>query len=174
MIALKLLVKFVKVLNSETSSASLAAAVVLGLFLGFVPILTLQGILAVLVVLFFRVNIAAAFLGFAVFKLSGLALAPAFHALGAALLEAPGLFGFWSWAVHAPLLSLCNLNHSVTLGGTLAAFVLAAPVFFVVRALVNQYRDRFNEWFVGLGFVTAFRGSKLYRLYLWIDSPFGT
>ncbi len=173
MIALKLLVKFVKVLNSETASASLAAAVVLGMFLGLVPILTLQGIAAVLVLLFFRVNIAAALLGLAVFKLLGLALGGTFHGIGASLLEKESLAGFWTWITNAPLLSLCALNHTITLGGTLAALALAAPVFLAAKFLVDQYRERFNEWFSQLGVVTAFRGSKLYRLYLWLDSPFG-
>ena len=173
MFVLKLLVKLVKVLNSETSAASLAAAVTLGMVLGLVPLFTLQAAVAVLVLLFFRVNIAAALLGMGLFKLAGLALGGTFHSIGAALLEKPSLFGFWTGVVNAPLLSFANLNHSVTLGATLAAVVLALPVFLLAKALVSQYRSRFNEWFTQLGFVSAFRGSKIYQLYLWLDSPFG-
>jgi len=173
MIVFRLLVKFVKVLNSETSAASLAAAAVLGMVLGLVPLLTLQAMLALLVVMFFRVNIAATFLGLAVFKLAGLALGGTFHSIGAALLENESLFGFWTWMYNAPLLSLCATNHSVTLGATIAAIVLAAPVFLGAKFLVNAYRERFNEWFAQLGIVAAFRSSKLYQLYVWLDSPFG-
>lgn len=174
MIVFKLLVKFVKVLNSETAAASLAAAAVLGMVLGLVPILTLLPMAAIVVLLFFRVNIAAALLGMAVFKLSSLALGGFFNSIGVALLENESLFGFWTWMYNAPLLSLCNANHSATLGATLTALALALPVFVVAKFLVNQYREKFNEWFSQLGIVTAFRGSKLYRLYEWIDSPFGT
>jgi uncharacterized protein (TIGR03546 family) len=172
-IALKFLVKFVKVLNSETSAGSLAAAIVLGMVLGLVPFLTLQALLALLVVLFFRVNIAAALLGFALFKLASLPLGSFFHAVGSGLLEKESLFGFWTWMYNAPLLSLMNTNHSVTLGATLVAFFLAPLLFLLSKLLINQYRERFNEWFAQLGIVTAFRGSKLYQLYQWIDSPFG-
>ena len=174
MFVLKLLVKLVKVLNSETSAASLAAAVTLGMVLGLVPLFTLQAALAVLVLLFFRVNIAAALLGFGLFKLGALALGGLFHSIGASLLENPSLFGFWTSMVNAPVLSLCALNHSVTLGATLAALALAAPLFLAAKALINLYRERFNEWFAQLGIVTALRGSKLYRLYEWLDSPFGS
>jgi uncharacterized protein (TIGR03546 family) len=173
MVAFKLLVKFVKVLNSETSAASLAAAAVIGMVLGLVPLLTLLPMLAILVLLFFRVNIAAALLGLAVFKLASLALGGFFNSVGVSLLENESLFGLWTWMYNAPVLSLLNTNHSVTLGATVVALVLALPVFAFFRWLVNQYRERFNEWFAQLGIVTAFRGSKLYRLYEWIDSPFG-
>lgn len=174
MIVFKLLVKFVKVLNSETAAASLAAAAVIGMILGLIPILSLLPMVAIVVLLFFRVNIAAALLGMAVFKLASLALGGFFHAVGAGLLEKESLFGFWTWMTNAPLLSLMDTNHSVTLGATLTALVLALPVFLGSRWLVGQYRDKFNEWFSQLGVVTALRGSKLYRLYQWIDSPFGT
>jgi hypothetical protein len=54
------------------------------------------------------------------------------------------------------------------------AFALAVPLFFLARLFVNLYRDRFNEWFAQLGIVTAFRSSKLYQIYSWLDSPFGS
>jgi uncharacterized protein (TIGR03546 family) len=129
--------------------------------------------LAILVLLFFRVNIAAALLGLAFFKLASLALGGFFNSIGVSLLENESLFGLWTWMYNAPVLSLLNTNHSVTLGATVAALLLAAPVFLIFKAAVNQYRERFNEWFAQLGIVTALRGSKLYRLYEWIDSPFG-
>ena len=174
MIAFKLLVKFVKVLNSETAAASLAAAAVLGMILGLIPILSLLPMVAILVLLFFRVNIASALLSMAVFKLASLALGGFFNSIGVALLEKESLFGLWTFLYNAPGLSFLIANHSVTLGATLTALALALPVFVVAKGMVNQYRERFNEWFSQLGIVTAFRGSRLYQLYEWIDSPFGT
>ena len=173
MIVFKLLVKFVKVLNSETSAASLAAAAVIGMILGLLPIVTLLPMVAIVVLLFFRVNIAAALLGLAVFKLASLGLGGFFNSIGVPLLEKESLFGLWTFFYNAPVLSLLNFNHSVTLGATIAALVLAVPVFLVFKAMINQYRERFNEWFTQLGIVAAFRSSKLYKIYEFIDSPFG-
>jgi uncharacterized protein (TIGR03546 family) len=174
MIVFKLLVKFVKVLNSETSAASLAAAAVIGMILGLIPILSLLPLLSIVILLFFRVNIASALLGMAVFKLASLGLGGFFNSIGVSLLENESLFGFWTMMYNAPVLSLLNTNHSVTLGATVTALVLALPVFLVFKAMINQYRERFNEWFTQLGIVTAFRSSKLYQIYEFIDSPFGT
>ncbi len=46
MLVLKFLVRFVRLLNSETSSAAIALAFALGVFLGLVPTLTLQAFAA--------------------------------------------------------------------------------------------------------------------------------
>lgn len=166
------LVKLVKLLNSETSSLALALALSLGMFLGLVPILSLQGLLAAGIVLFFRVNIAAAFLAFCIFKLAALGLGGLLDALGVAVIEAPALTGLWAWLYNAPVLSLLGTNHSVTLGGTIVAAALFAPVFLGARALIESYRAWFNERWTQLAVVNAFRATKLYRAYLWLDSPF--
>ena len=60
MVVLRFLVKALKLLNSETAAASIAASVALGMFLGLVPLLTLQALLVLAVVLFLRVNLMAA------------------------------------------------------------------------------------------------------------------
>ncbi len=172
MLLLKYLVKLVKVLNSETSAAALGLALSLGMFLGLVPLLTLQGLLALAAVLFLRVNLASAFLTLAVFKLAGLALRGAFDALGTSLLENTSLTGLWTFFYNAPVLSFMGTNHTVTLGATITALLLLAPVFLVSRALILAYRGRFSEWWTRLTIVNAFRGTKVYRLYLWLDSPF--
>jgi uncharacterized protein (TIGR03546 family) len=170
-IVLKLLVRLVRLLNSETSSPAIAAAFALGMVLGLAPFLTLQAWLALVVILFLRVNLTAALFATAACKLIALGLTGPFDRLGVSLLEAPSLAGLWTWLYNSPL-SICNTHHSTTLGATVEALALAAPLFFAVRILVDLYRSRFSEWWSALGIVAAFRGSKLYRLYLWLDSPF--
>lgn len=172
MFVLRMLVKLVKLINSETSSASLAAAFAIGMFLGLVPLLTLQAALAILVVMFFRVNITVALFSFAVFKLAAMAGANSFHAMGASLLERPGLAGLWTWLYNNPLLSLCGTNHSITLGATIVATLLFVPLFFMMRLLVDRYRDRVSDRISKLGVVNAVRGTKIYKLFQWVDSPF--
>lgn len=171
MLLLKFLVRFVRLLNSETSAAAIALAFALGVFLGLVPILTLQAFAALLVLMFFRVNMTAAFFSMAVFKLLSLALAGTFDKLGVTLLESPGLAGLHTWLYNSPL-SLCGLNHSTTLGATATAALLFVPVFALSWWIVNAYRRSFSEWWTALGIVNAFRGSKIYKIYAWLDSPY--
>lgn len=172
MFVLKLLVKTVRLLNSETSSTAIALAVVFGMFLGLVPFFTLQAVLALAIVLFCRVNLSVTLFTFGLFKLAALALGPALDGIGAGLLETESLQGLWAGLYNSPL-HFCRTHNSIALASTLAALVLAAPVFLIAKILVDAYRDRLNEWWTGLGFVSAFRGSKLYRLYCWLDSPVG-
>lgn len=172
MIVLRWFLKFLKLLNSETSENALALAFTVGMALALMPLLSLQGLLALAALLFFRVNITAALLTFAIFKLTRLALFEAIDRLGVALLENESLVNLWAWLSHAPVLSLMNLNHSTTLGGTLTAVLLAAPVFFITRGLVRLYRERFERWWSGLAIATALRSSWAYQIYLWFDSPF--
>ncbi len=172
MLVLRFLVKLVRLLNSETSANSIALAFALGMFLGLVPLLTLQGIAVLMVVLFFRVNLTAALFTLALFKLAGLALRGPFDALGCSLLEKPSLLGLHTWLYNSPL-SACSLNHSITLAATVTGLLLVAPVFFISRALINAYRTTINERMAQLGIVNAFRGSRIYKLYEWLDSPYG-
>lgn len=172
MIVLRWFLKFLKLLNSETSENALGLAFALGMALALMPILSLQGLLVLAVILFFRVNITAALLTFAIFSLLRLALFGVIDGLGVALLERESLAGLWAWLSHAPVLSFLGLNHSTTLGGTIIALVLAAPVFLIARTLVKLYRQRFERWWSGLAIATAIRSSWVYQIYLWFDSPF--
>ena len=168
----KRILKFVKLLNSETSATSIALALSLGMFLGFVPLLTLQGFLALAVVLFFRVNLSGALLTFLVFWPVSKVLEGPFDALGVALLESPSLVGLWTFLYNTPGFSMMGTNHSVTLGATLVASLLFPVLFFLSRSLVRKYRRRFNERWTKIAAVNAFRGSWVVRIYSWFDSPF--
>ncbi|HEX6884489.1 MAG TPA: TIGR03546 family protein [Planctomycetota bacterium] len=171
MLALRFVVRFVKLLNSETSSTALGLALALGLFLGFVPIATPQALAAVAVLLFFRVNVTAALVMLGAAKLLALALGPAFDALGVALLESDALTGLWTSIYDSPLY-LCRLHHSVTLGGTVAGLALLLPVFLLARRLIDLYRRRVNEKLAQSSVLGLWRSSRLYQLYTRIDSPY--
>lgn len=172
MILLKSIVKLLRLLNSETSANAIAFAVALGMFLGLVPFLTLQSFLALVVVMFFRVNMSACvFSTFLFWPVSALAHGPLDMA-GVALLEAPGLEWLWTALYNSPLYWL-RTHEAVTLASTLVGLGLFVPVYLVGRLGVYVYRKRLGQWWVSLPFVAALRASRLYRLYLRLDSPFG-
>lgn len=172
MFLLKLVAKAIKVLNSETTARALALAASLGMVLGLVPMATLQWFLVAMVVLFFRVNLTAALFSMAMFKLLSLALRGTFDSIGVSLLESDGLVGLWTSLYDSPLYFL-GTHHSITLGATLAAAVLAGPIYVLGLLGVGFWRRTISERWTRLGVVNAWRGSKLYRLYRFIDSPFG-
>lgn len=172
MILLKAIARLLRLLNSETSANSIAFAIALGMFLGLVPLLTLQALLAALVVMFFRVNISACLLSMFLFWAVPLAAHGSLDAAGVALLEAPALEGLWTALYNSPLYWL-GTHEAVTLASTLLALALFLPVYLLGRLAVVAYRTRFERWWISLPFVAALRASRLYRLYLRLDSPFG-
>jgi uncharacterized protein (TIGR03546 family) len=172
MILLKSIVKLIRLLNSETSANSIAIALALGMFLGLVPLLTLQALLVALVVMFFRVNVSACLLAMAAFWPLHVLLREPLDAAGVALLESTPLEGLWTSLYNSPL-HWIGTHDAVTLASTLLALALLAPVYLLGRLGVLLYRTRFGQWWIGLPFINALRASRLYRLYLSLDSPFG-
>lgn len=173
MAVLKLLFNLVKVLNSETSAVSIAAAFALGMALGFIPILCLQWALLVLVLLFFRVNLTVALASFGLFKLAAIGLNGPLDSVGTSMLETEGLKSLWTALTNNPVLWLCRLNNSVVLGSTVAAKGLALPVFFLFWFLVDRYRRNFEEWVAKSRFAAWFTGLRVVHLYRRFVSPLG-
>lgn len=173
MIVLKFLFKFVKLLNSETSTRSLAFAFALGMALGLVPFLSPQGAGLLCVVLFLRVNLTTTLVSFGIFRLLALAFTGALDAAGTGLLASEGLRGLWAGLDGAGLLAAFSLNHSVSLTGTLAAGLLFAPAFFGFRAFVRFYRVRLRERVAKSRALAFFKGLKIVRLYRLVTTPLG-
>ncbi len=169
----RFLFKLVNVMNSETSPRSLAAAFGLGIFIGLVPLATLQAALCIAIVLFLRVNISLA-LGATIFaRLVSGGFADSFHQLGMELLEREDLYDFWSTVTNHAVLSYASLNNSVALGRTVVALVLLVPAWLTGFLLVRFYRNRVEDWLMQSRLVTFLKSLRIYSLYRTVTSPFG-
>ena len=172
MLVLRLLVKAIKLLNSETAAGSLATAVACGLVLGLVPLLTLQALLVVAGVLFLRVNLTLTLVSMGVWKLVALGLRGPLDGIGVALLETEGLTGVWAALYQSPL-AMLDTHHATTLGATLAAVALVLPVWGCTLLGVRAYRRRMSERWAQRAAAGAGQTSWLVRLYTWADAPWG-
>ena len=173
MIILKTVLKFIKILGSETAPASIAFAVMLGCFLGFNPLLSLQSLLVILAVLFFRVNIASTLFSLAIFKLLSFPLSPLFHKTGIALLENDTLVPFWTFLYNTAPFPLTRFNNSVFLGGLAFSIILAPVLFFGGIIFVQLYRGRLEPYILNSKLAKVITASKLYKLYVKLTSPVG-
>src|SRR5262245_14186651 len=142
MLVLRTLVGLAKLFNSETSSRSIALAFAIGMALGLVPLFSLQALVLVAILLFFRVHGSAALLTFGIFKLASIPLAGLFDSIGVGLIEMPALAGLWPWLANAPVLWMLGTDHATTVGATLSAALLFVPLFLAIRAFVDLYRAR--------------------------------
>jgi uncharacterized protein (TIGR03546 family) len=161
----KLIQSLVKALNSEGTPGQVAAGMAMGACLGLTPLLELHNLLIVAAILFFRVSVPGAMLGWFISTPVGFLLDPAFDALGRTLLGRSGLEPVWGAAYNAPLVALANPTNTVVLGSVVGWAVLAVPIFFLARMGVSTYRRTIYERYKDHRIFRALRASKVYSVY---------
>src|SRR5262245_9338226 len=113
---LKQLFNFIKLLNSETGTNQIAAGIACGLILGLTPAFSLQTILVLMLIFFFRIQAGAAFLTAAVFKVPAYLLDGVFDGVGRSVLEAEPLRPLFTSLYNMPLVPFTRFNNSVVMG----------------------------------------------------------
>jgi len=163
---IKLVQSLVKALNSEGTPGQVAAGIAMGSCLGLTPLINLHNLLIVGVILFFRVSVPGAMLGWMIFTPVGFALDPVFDRIGRALIiEAEALHGFWASAYNAAVVALANPTNTIVVGSLVGWIVLAVPIYFGARFAVARYRATIYERYKDARFFRALRASKVYNMY---------
>jgi uncharacterized protein (TIGR03546 family) len=163
---IKLIQSLVNALNSEGTPGQVAAGMAMGACLGLTPLLNLHNLLVVAVILFLRVSVPGAMLGWLVFTPVGFALDPTFDAIGTALLvDNASLRDVWGTAYNTPVVALANPTNTIVVGSFVGWLVLAVPIFFVARWAVGSYRRTIYERYKDAKLFKALRASKVYNVY---------
>lgn len=163
---IKFLQGLVKALNSEGTPGQVAAGMAFGACLGLTPLLSLHNLLIVGVVLFFRVSVPGATLGWLIFTPVGFALDPAFDAIGARLITGtPALEPLWVWMYNTPVVALARPTNTIVVGSVISWVLASIPIFFGARWGVARYRATIYERYKDARIFKAMRASKLYNAY---------
>lgn len=163
---IKLVQSLVKALNSEGTPGQVAAGIAVGACLGLTPLLNLHNLLVVAAILFFRVSVPGAMLGWMIFTPVGFLLDPVFHEIGVALLmDADGLRPIWATAYNTPIIALANPTNTIVVGSFVSWLVLAIPIFFLARYGVTRYRATIYARYKDAKFFRALRASRIYNTY---------
>ena len=157
---LGILIKILKILNSESSPRQIALAVALAGFVGLTPFLTVQNLVIILVVCLLRVNFTAFLLAWPAFALLSFVLAPVIETLGGAVLNNDGLVGPWTSFFNTLTGRLTYFYNTHTMGGTILAAILFLPVFFGVQVGVHRYRTSWAEKIKNMPVVKTLTASK--------------
>jgi uncharacterized protein (TIGR03546 family) len=162
----KFIQNLVKALNSEGTPGQVAAGIAMGASLGLTPLLSLHNLLIVGFILFFRVSVAGATLGWLVFIPIGFALDPLFDSIGTLLIaDTSALRPLWLFLYNAPILALGNPTNTIVVGSLVFWVVAVLPIFFAARWAVGRYRATIYERYRNAKVFRAFRASKAYGLY---------
>ena len=161
----RLLLKLLRVLNSETRSAQISLAVCCAMVAGLTPLVSLHNLLVLLFVLVVRVNLSAFLLGLLLFSGAGYLLDPVFHTIGLAVLTAPALQGAWTALYATAVGRLEHFNNTIVMGSLVVAVVAFVPLFLVVNVLIHRYRDHLLAWVRKTRVVQALKATKLFHTY---------
>jgi uncharacterized protein (TIGR03546 family) len=165
-----LLAKLLKVLNSEDSPNKIALAVVLAAFVGFTPLTAPHNLLILFIVLLFRINLTMFLISFGVFTLLAYLLDPASHTIGLMLLQSDSLGDLWTILYNNTFWRLMAFNNSIILGSLVITTLIAAPLFFLCRFLVLNYRNVIMAWVKKSRLAIWLRSGKLFSAYSALQS----
>ena len=161
--------KILRILKSNLSPSQIAAAFALGVFAGLPP-MGVHILIPCSIALLLRCSFRSFLISMGFFKLLSLALAPGAFAIGQWLLDPQrGLDGLWRRLFNLPVFAPMGYNRYLLLGSLVIAFLIAVPVFALVRWLVLRYRASFATWVAGWrisAWLKGRRGAGLARRFL--------
>jgi uncharacterized protein (TIGR03546 family) len=162
---LKQIFSFFQLLNSETGHNQIASGICVGLILGFSPVISLQTILAILLLLIFRIQIGAATLSAFFFKFIAFLFDPLSDHVGRAVLESDGLKSTFIQLYNMPVIPFTRFYNSITMGSAVISICLSPFVFFISRALILKYRLKVVSKFRSTRIWKLWTGTKFYQWY---------
>ncbi len=139
---LKVIVKFLKALNSNSHPGEIAHAVSLGLLLGFLPKNNIFWYVITVFVLFMRINKGSLVLSTLAFTLLAPLFDPQFDKLGYWFLTLPNLTPFFSKLLDIPFVAYTKFNNTIACGSLLCGLALYIPVYILARVLVWLMRTK--------------------------------
>ena len=170
---LKQLFQFFKLLNSEKGSHQIAWGIAFGFVLGMTPAFSLQTILVILILLFFRIQIGAAMIAAFFFKFAAYLLDPVFHSVGEMVLSNQSLKPLFTNLYNMPVVPWTRFYNTIVMGSGVTSLILAPVVFFLSLYLVKSYRKQVYEKFKQTKFFKAFKATGFYKWYVKYDEFYG-
>jgi uncharacterized protein (TIGR03546 family) len=148
-------------LRDLNSPRRIAWGVTLGMLVGLVPKDNLTAVALGLVLLTFRINLAAGTCTALICAYLGSYCDPLTDRLGYAVLTAPSLVPFWNWLFQSPLTAWSSLNNTIVMGNLTLGLWLLYPVYHVTSRSAMWLQRRYGA--------TLAERLKKYRLYqaLW-------
>lgn len=163
---LTLLAKLFHALNSESSSRQIALAITLGFIVGLGPMYTLPNAFLLFIALLIRVHLGAFILAAGFFSGVSYLCSGIIVGVGESILTMPALLDTFTALYQITLFKLSHLHHTYTLGALVSGFVLATPVYFIVKFLIEKYRIAIQAMFEKFRIVKILKGSRFYQIYL--------
>lgn len=165
-----LLAKLLNALNSENSTRQIALAIALAFVYGLSPIISLQAFFVLFFVLLIKVHLTSFILAAGMFKGLSYGLSAITINVGERLLTTDALSGLFNTLYQFDVFKLAHLHHTYNLGSLVLGAIIAIPLYFVSKILIEKYRQHIKAYFEQLSIVKALKATKVYTLYLGLSS----
>ena len=162
---MRLILKLIKAINSETDPLQLSFGLCFGLLAGLTPLISLHNLVVLLLVFLLRVNISAFITSTLFFSGVAWAIDPLMSRIGLALLEADALEGLWTALYNISAMRLERFNNSIVMGSLALSLALFVPMLIASTFLIRQYRQNVLAWVNRLKVVQTLKASNVYRIY---------
>ena len=162
-----------KLLNSEKGTHQIAWGIAFGFVLGMTPAFSLQTILVILILLFFRVQIGAAMISAFFFKFVAYLLDPLFHSIGASILGIESLKPLFTTLYNMPIIPWTRFYNTIVMGSGVLSLALTPIIFFLSLRLVKKYRESVYEKFKQSKIFKAFKATGFYKWYIKYEEYYG-
>ena len=170
---LKQLFNLFKLLNSDTGENQLAAGVACGLILGFAPGFSLQTVLVIIILFFFRIQIGAALSCAFFFSIMAWVLDPVFNQVGQTVLEMSFLKGLFTTMYNLPIVPFTKFYNSVAMGALVISIILFPVIFVLSKLMIVKYRNTVIKKFEQTKFYKGLKATKFYKWYAKYDELYG-
>jgi len=162
---IKIFLKLIKALNSDTDPHQISLAFGFAMIMGLTPLLSLHNLLVLLLIFTLRINISSFILGLLVFSGSAYLLDSIFHKLGFMILTLPLLNGIWTELYNMTIFRIENFNNSLVMGSLFISMVLFIPFVLIMNILIKKYRKKVLKWMEKSRIIQGLKATKIYRLY---------
>ena len=155
------IIKFLRVLGSEASPMQISVAISLAMIVGFTPLLSFHNILVVLILLSFRINLAAFLLALGLFSAIAYLLDPVFHNVGLSLLQNESLQATWVAMYNSVFWRLAHFNNTLVMGSLAISLLAFVPLVLILNIAIKQYRNHFLAFLNKSRIARLIQSSKL-------------
>ena len=149
MFFLKILKNVIVMFQTDISPNQIAWGFALGAILGLVPNMFVKLSLFIVIMLF-RVNISAAFIGCTLYAIVSYPLDFLFDSIGYAVLNISFLNSFYTWLYNLPIVPFMHFNNTVVMGSFVVGLILLVPNGIFSKKFLVYYRthlkDKISKW----------------------------
>jgi uncharacterized protein (TIGR03546 family) len=148
-------------INSNKKTSEIALAISFAFVLALIPKGNLLWIFLFVLTFFLKLNQAVEMVFIIIFSFTLQFLDRFLDRIGYSILTIPQLENFFTKLFNNPVFYLTKYYNSLVMGGLVIGLILAFPIYFLSKYLVDVYRDKVREKIANNKFVKAFMKQPL-------------